>query len=138
MVLSCVTACAVVAVEIGDVNLAVAAGRLDLEGDLGLRDAFFAGDGLHDVVGKRVRLPPQRRAVVGARQNRVLGETVHHAAHHVAGAGAADLILRGVRRHEREALDVKVKFQNLRDLAAKAFEGNGNGLGVAQDRNLHG
>ncbi len=62
-------------------------------------------------------------------------ETVHDAAHDVAGAAAADLILRRVGRHEREALNVKVKFQNFRDFAAKAFNGNRNRLGVAEAGN---
>ena len=63
----------IVAVEIGDVNFAVAVGRFVLERDFGQRNAFFAGDGQHDVVGERVRLSPQRRAGVAAREQRVLG-----------------------------------------------------------------
>ena len=58
----------VVAVEIGNVNFAGAVGPLRLERDLGQADAFFAGDGKNDVVGKGVRLPPRRRAGVGARK----------------------------------------------------------------------
>src|SRR6185436_3764465 len=52
----------VVAVEIGKVNLAVRTG-IHLEGDLGLGDAF-AVEGTEKVIGKSVRLPAQRGAIV--------------------------------------------------------------------------
>ena len=133
MVLSCVTDCAIGAVKIGHINFAIATAGLGLEGNFGLRDALFAGDGLHDVVGKRMRLPPQRCTGVAARKNRVFGDAVHHPALKVARGRAADLILRGVGRDKREALDVKVEFQNVGDFAAETFERNGDGFGVAKD-----
>src|SRR5665213_1291725 len=37
-------------------------------------------------------------------------------------------ILRRVRRHETEALDVKIEFQNFRRLAREAVQRDGNGL----------
>jgi hypothetical protein len=54
----------------------------------------------------------------------------------VACGRAADLILRGGGRDKREALDVKVKFQNVRDFAAEPFEGNRNGFGLTENVNL--
>ncbi len=112
----------VVAVKIGHVNFAVAVAGLGLEGDFGLPDAVLVRDGLDDIVGERVRLLPQRRAGVAARQNRVLGETGDHPALHIAVVAAADLVLRGIRDDKVEALDVKVKFQNGRYFAVQAVQ----------------
>ena len=110
------------AVKIGHVNFAVARAGLGLEGDFGLPDAIFMRDGLHDVVGERVRLPPQRRAGVTVRKDRAFGDAIHNAPLHAARGSAADLILRGIGRDKRKALDVKVEFQNVRDFAAEPFE----------------
>ncbi len=126
----------VVAVEIRNVNFAVAGRCLRLERDLGLADSFFSGDGQHDVVRERVRLPPQTRAVVAARKFRLPADGVRHVALHVAGAAAADPVLRGFRRDEAEALDVKIKSQNVQRLAGETFERNGNRLGLTHDGNF--
>ncbi len=122
------------AVKIRNVNFAVAARPLRLERDFGLANSFFSHDGKNDIVRERVRLPPQTRAGVAARKFRLPADRIHDVALNVVRAAAADPVLRGLRRDEFEALDVKIKFQNFRRLAGQAFQRNQNGLGLARNR----
>ena len=112
----------VVAVEIGNVNFAFAAGLFRLERDFGQRNALFAGDGQHDVVGERVGLPPQRRAGVAAREQRTLAEPVRHPALHIARVAADDDVLRGIGSDKTEALHVKIELQHVQNFAGETVQ----------------
>ena len=101
----------VVAVEVGDVNLA---GRavLPFEGHLGLRDAFgMLRQGRDKIIRERMNLPPQGCAGVGFGNQRALVVGIAGPRLEVAVVAARNQVLRGLGVGEREALHVEVKLQ---------------------------
>ena len=107
------------AVEIGHVNLTIAVWLLGFESDFAFADAFFAGDGFHDVIGKSMGFAAYACARIAARKQffSTEGDTTDDA----SIITAADVVLGLGRRNEAEALDIEIKFQNIQAFTAETF-----------------
>jgi hypothetical protein len=82
------------AIEVREIDLAAAGGRLDLERYLGLRDSGQFRQGLGDVVRQSMDLRPLIASGVGFGKQLILGGLVRQTAFHAACIAADDQILR--------------------------------------------
>ena len=83
----------IVAVEISGINFAVPA-RIIFEGDLGQGNALVLRNRVDEIIGKSMRLPPQRCAGIGLCNQAALIEAIARPALQIAVVAARNEILR--------------------------------------------